>query len=360
MRGLITILFIVAVSCAVAQDYTISCNIGADYDGKIAYLINKSSGDTISSSVIADGVVEFNGNLDEEALFEVNVNRIKGVVAPVFVVKGVNVDVDMTAQPVRVNDRGGLNDKLAAIISRVKESSARLGARAKQLHDEGKSDEEVLRIMQDDTDSLYDIYRNAIKENCNNILGAYLLSRAARQIYASSAELDAVMAEVKYSTTFNSLKKVRMALYYGEITKPGNMFVDFSGYSIDGAVSKLSDYVGKGRYVLVDFWASWCGPCKKEIPSIIELNRKLSSDKFMTIGINISDIEDKFKAAVAELGIDYPQIFVPKNSSDDNNAVILYNVETIPYLILLAPDGTILERGIRGEELEEKITHSLK
>lgn len=360
MRTLITILFTAVVSCAVAQDYTISCNVSADYNGKSAYLVNKNGGDTISSCIIADGAFSFGGKLDDGALLDVVVNRIKGVAASVLAEKGMKIAVDMTTRPAKVSDDGGLNDRFAAIILSVKEASGRLGARAKQLYDEGKSEEEVLEIMKDDTDSLYDIYRNAIKENRNNILGAYLLSLAARQIYASSAELDAVMSDVKYSAKFKSLKKIRTALYYGEKTRPGNMFVDFSGFSLDGTASKLSDYVGKGKYVLVDFWASWCGPCKKAMPKVIELNNRYSGDKFMTIGVNIGDVEEKFKATAAELGIPYPQIFVPKNSSDENNAAMLYNVETIPHLILFAPDGTILERGFGENELESKLEKCIK
>ena len=138
------------------------------------------------------------------------------------------------------------------------------------------------------------------------------------------------------------------------------MFVDFAGLSLDGQASKLSDYVGKGKYVLVDFWASWCNPCRKEMPNIIEANAKYASDKFMVVGVNIGDVYDKFKAAVEELGIGYAQISVPKDCKEADNATVLYNVETIPYLILFAPDGTILERGFHGNELSEKIESYVK
>ena len=135
------------------------------------------------------------------------------------------------------------------------------------------------------------------------------------------------------------------------------MFVDFTGFA-NGETIRLSDYVGKGKYVLVDFWASWCGPCKKEMPGIIAVNSKYAGDKFMVVGINIGDTEENFKAAVSSFGIDYPQIFVPKKHKD--NASLLYNVQTIPYVVLFAPDGTILERWTPGEGLDEIIGNHLK
>ena len=93
---------------------------------------------------------------------------------------------------------------------------------------------------------------------------------------------------------------------------------------------------------------------------MIETYNKYSGDKFAVIGVNIGDKEDSFRAAVPELGITYPQIFVPRNSKDADNAALLYNVETIPHMMIIAPDGTILERGMHGAELDGKIGQLLK
>jgi hypothetical protein len=94
------------------------------------------------------------------------------------------------------------------------------------------------------------------------------------------------------------------------------------------------------------------------MPGIIAVNSKYAGDKFMVVGINIGDTEENFKAAVSSFGIDYPQIFVPKKHKD--NASMLYNVQTIPYVVLFAPDGTILERWTPGEGLDEIIGNYLK
>ena len=360
MKTIFTFILSAIAMCATAQEYTISCTVKPEFNGKTAYIVNKNAGDTIASCEIVDNAFVYKGEIYSQAVVDVVVNRAKGMVASVLLKGGSDVAVDMTVRPVVVSDNGGLNDKLNAMYATVKERSVALSGLAKKLHEEGKSEEEILAATTAEPEALYDVYRNTITDNRDNILGAFVLNLVARQFYSSAEALDAVMADVKYSGEFRALEKIRTALYYGGLTKAGNKFVDFAGFALDDSAVKLSDYVGKGKYVLVDFWASWCGPCKKEMPHIIEVNKQYAGDKFMVIGVNIGDDNAKFKAAVAELGIDYPQIFIPRNSKDENNAALLYNVEMIPHLILFAPDGTIQERGFMGSEVEEKLKEYLK
>ena len=122
--------------------------------------------------------------------------------------------------------------------------------------------------------------------------------------------------------------------------------------------SKLSDYVGKGKYVLVDFWASWCGPCKGEIPNLIELQNKFGGEKFMVLGVNVWDEEAAFKAALEEEGITYPQIVIPQNNKD--NATELYGIQGIPQIILFGPDGTIVQRDLRGQAMKDLVEEKMK
>lgn len=359
-KTIFTFIFMAAAMIATAQEFTISCKVAPDYNGKTAYIVNKNANDTIAECVIADNAFKYSGEICCQAVIDVVVNRPKGLYATVLVGKGTDAVVDMTARPAVVSDNGGMNDALTAMFVEVKDRSAAIGALAKRLQEEGKSEEEILAATTAETEALYDVYRNAINDNSDNMLGAYVLNMVARRFYSSVEELDAITAKVKFSGEFPALDKIRKALYYGEKTRPGNGFIDFGGLSLDGKPARLSDYVGNGKYLLVDFWASWCGPCKKEMPKVIEVYNKYSGDKFAVIGVNIGDKEDSFRAAVPELGIPYPQIFIPRNSTDENNAALLYNVETIPHLMLIAPDGTILERGIHGADLEGLITRSLK
>ena len=136
-------------------------------------------------------------------------------------------------------------------------------------------------------------------------------------------------------------------------TAAGQMFTDFEA-EYEGTVQKLSDYVGKGKYVLVDFWASWCGPCRREIPTVIELYDKYAGDNFEVLGVATWDKPEDTKQAMEELGIKYPQIMNAQKAGSD-----AYNIEGIPEIILFAPDGTIVKRGLRGEAMVKEVEDAL-
>ena len=127
----------------------------------------------------------------------------------------------------------------------------------------------------------------------------------------------------------------------------GDKIKDFA-VEYDGQTHRLSDYVGKGNYVLVDFWASWCGPCRAGVPHVIALYEKYKDKSFTALGVAVNDKPEKTLEAAKKLGIPYPLIL-----NTELIAANLYDFNAIPYYILFSPDGTILTRGNNFEEAEE-------
>jgi thiol-disulfide isomerase/thioredoxin len=131
--------------------------------------------------------------------------------------------------------------------------------------------------------------------------------------------------------------------------KEGDMFKDFA-VEYDGKTTHLSDYVGKGKYVLVDFWASWCGPCRAEIPNIIAAHEKYKDKAFTALGVAVSDKPEDTLKAIEKDKIPYPQILNSKGIAPS-----IYGFSGIPYIVLFAPDGTILACDLRGGDINKKL-----
>ena len=131
-------------------------------------------------------------------------------------------------------------------------------------------------------------------------------------------------------------------------------FIDFEAVQPDGTTLRLSNFVGKGKYILVDFWASWCGPCREEIPNMKDIYYEFRGEKFDIVGAPVMDKPENTLKAVDELKIPWTQILsVPESVPKD------YGFQYIPYIILVGPDGTILETNLRGDGIRAAVKKHL-
>jgi peroxiredoxin len=124
---------------------------------------------------------------------------------------------------------------------------------------------------------------------------------------------------------------------------------------VDGTPIALSSL--KGKVVLIDFWASWCGPCRKEMPNVVKAYAKFKNKGFEIYGVSLDKEKDRWVEAIAKDGITWPQ--VSDLMQGGSEVVKLYNIQGIPYTVLIDKEGKILAKNLRGEELEKKLTEVL-
>ncbi len=135
----------------------------------------------------------------------------------------------------------------------------------------------------------------------------------------------------------------------------GQVAPDIALPSPDGKELALSSF--RGKIVLVDFWASWCGPCRKEMPNVVKAYAKYKDKGFEIFGVSLDQDKDRWVEAIAKDGMTWPQVSDLKYW--ESAPARLYNVQSIPYTVLLDREGKIIHKNLRGAALEEKLAELL-
>lgn len=216
--------------------------------------------------------------------------------------------------------------------------------------------EENLAKLKNLSDSLETLY-GKLSQSFLDMIPSHKKSNALFLIVYSSVpmETDDAIENVlrKFDVDFIQhnyyAKELQERLRLMKGSEVGSVAPDFELKDSQGNLVKLSSL--RGQYVLIDFWASWCGPCRKEIPNVKKLHAYYGNKGLKVVGVSIDKDESKWRKAIGEEQLDYLQLWDPSMTTGK-----LYNYNGIPFIILIDPDGKILARQLRGEELRRKVS----
>lgn len=200
-------------------------------------------------------------------------------------------------------------------------------------------------------DNMKVFVKNFVKEHNNSVVAAFTLMQLANEI--ESAELDSIIAKfpAEISTSEYVIKLKEMALAK-KVTEIGAIAPDFTMNDPAGNPVALSSL--RGKVVMIDFWASWCAPCRQENPNVVKLYQKYKSKGFEIIGVSLDRGREEWLKAIKDDQLSW--VHVSDLQYWQNAAARLYSVNAIPQTYLLDAEGKIIAKGLRSEQLAAKLS----
>lgn len=322
-----------ACAGAAASDgtYTLTLPLTPDEDDATVFIVNYDNGAKIDSVTVTDGKAVFSGSVSEPVLARLVMD---GQRMGTFILE----NGDLTMVP-RKGVSSPMNDRLADMQKQLGEIVQQYRA----LPDDSASVTKGAEL-----EARYNaIVEKAIDDNKDNPIGYYFFMNKAYEY--SLPELKAALDKYPSFKKYERVNKLVEAAQNKARTQPGNKFVDFE-VANDSTVQRLSDYVGKGKYVLVDFWASWCGPCIRETQVIKEILQEYGPKGLEVLGVAVWDEPQNTLQAIEKHQLPWPQILNAQTIPTD-----LYGISGIPCIILFGPDGTIISRDKQDAELKADV-----
>ncbi len=361
----LTYLFVIAAilaACSGNKGYEITGTVEGANDGDTVYL-QKVDGRQlvkIDSAVISKGTFTFKGAQDSAVNRYITYNsKGKEDLLMDFFLENGKIKINLT----RDNDSATgtpNNDTYQKVRNMLNELNKQMAAVYESMSDTSLSDEQreaKTTEMNNLQEKMVAGIKESIKQNITNTVGIHLLKNNFYYLKENDLEplLPQIPAQYKNDET---IVKIADNINKMKATAVGKKFTDFTMQTPEGKSVKLSDYAGKGKVVLVDFWASWCGPCRQEMPNLVEIYAKYKSKGFEIVGVSLDQTADAWKNGIKQLKMTWPQMSDLKYWNCEGAK--LYAVSSIPHTVLIGKDGTILDRGLRSEDLQKKLAELLK
>jgi peroxiredoxin len=250
--------------------------------------------------------------------------------------------------------------KLRALTAAVDQKMRKIENDYTQLSPEDKKSkqDDIMKLYGEEQKKLVKLQLDFVKSNTNSFVSLDLLNGMTMDA-ALTGEIESgftgLNQELKVSKTGKELSEILSTM---KKTSVGMMAMDFIQNDPDGKPVKLSDF--KGKYVLLDFWASWCGPCRAENPNVVKAYNTFKDKNFTVLGVSLDQPGKKeaWQNAIKQDGLTWTQVSDLKFWN--NEAAKLYGIKGIPANFLIDPTGKIVARDVRGDDLTIKLTELLK
>lgn len=304
--------------------YTVKATAPQMPEGAVVYMMNYDTEEKMDSVKVNDGVAIFQGEIEKPVMVRLtgNGNRMG-----TFILEPEMIEVvDGIVNGGRLN---GVFDDYEAKVENLQNQY-------QQTEDEA----EKMAILQ----QYEDLTTKLMEDNINNPVGYYMFLQQAYDM--SHDEINQMLERYPNLKQYARVQKVLNFFDAQDKTMPGLPYTDFTVNNAQG-VQKLSDYVGKSKFLLVDMWASWCGPCRRESAVIKDLYNKYHDKGLDVLGVAVwEENPQNSEEAIKQLELPWPQILDAQSIPTD-----IYGVLGIPFIMIIDQEGNIVTRELMGEDL---------
>lgn len=349
-------------ACTQSPTYKVNVKL-ASAEGK-AYLSQRIKGEwkTLDSAEIKNGEYQFKGTVKNPDVCYLSVSTRKEKL-PFFIENSV-ISINGLADSLTLAKVTGsaVQDEYRTVQDKLD----KLDKQGTQIYQQSKNLEKLGKKVQSDSlmaladkmfTSIDDQQKDFVKAHPASFVAPYLLSRVYYDMEADvldgylspmDAKLDSLPIVVTLKERVKKLKTVAV----------GQTAPDFTMSDVDGNPVKLSDVYAKNQYTLIDFWASWCGPCRRENPNVVATFGKYKAKGFGVLGVSLDNDKSNWVKAIADDQLTWTHVSDLKKWK--NAAAAIYSVNSIPANLLVDKTGKIIARNIREEKLREKMAELMR
>lgn len=360
----LSVIAVIFAACQSKTEYTITGEVAdSSFEGQQVALAQMTENEmaTVSSTTITDGKFEFKGDTDSPVLRFITLGENESQVGSIIMLEPgktkVVFDTDFKISGTPLNDafnefnskQQELNEEMMTISNEYRAAEAE-----GTLTEDART--ELISAINDIRDNGKSLFLNFIEANINNELGQHMFLTSAGMFEVEEQKKILAMASDEFKADEN-IKSIIARIEAAEAVAIGKEFIDITMMNPEGETISLSDYAGKGKYVFIDFWAAWCGPCVQEMPNVVEAYEKYKDKGLEIVGVSLDQEKDKWIAGIKDMNMTWPQMSDLKLW--ESEAVELYGIRGIPHTVLLDKEGKIIEKDLRGEALHDKLSELL-
>ncbi len=361
--GIILLILFVFQSCSENNGFKIKGKVTGGTIKKV--ILEKIEGQVIeldSAEISSNGAFEIYGNADEKAIYRLNFEGKKAIDLVLDNTSAVEVNFDATGPMAAYEIKGSpLSLQLKEVNDILYQTFQKVNA-LQQQYAQSVNDPNIAQIQKKLEQSYFEILnlqvqliQDYVKSHPDFLVKLYALSylnaeenyNFIDQVFKENAlAIDSFKYAQQFYARFSEIKMLNIGEIAPDINLPNPK----------GELISLSSL--KGQVVLLDFWASWCGPCRKENPNNVLLYNKYHAKGFTIYGVSLDKNKEAWVKAIMDDGLTWNQVSDLKYWASE--AAKLYKVEAIPFTVLLDKEGRIVAKNLRGAELAAKVQQLLK